>query len=90
MLVSLKWLSKYIDLPMSHEELALRLSLSGLNHEETDTINGDVVVDLEVTSNRGDCLGHIGVAREIGVLYGLPVTIPDPQFLRRQLPLIRC
>ncbi len=78
MLVSLNWLSKYIDLPMSHEELALRLSLSGLNHEDTDTINGDVVVDLEVTSNRGDCLGHIGVAREIGVLYGLPVTIPAP------------
>ncbi len=68
MLVSLKWLSKYINLPMTHQELALRLSLSGLNHEETETINGDVVVDLEVTGDRGDCLGHIGVAREIGVL----------------------
>jgi len=54
---------------------------SGLNHEGTDTINGDVVIDLEVTSNRGDCLGHIGVAREVGVLYGLPVTIPEPKLL---------
>jgi phenylalanyl-tRNA synthetase beta chain len=81
MLVSLKWLSKYIDLPMNHEELSLRLSLSGLNHESTDTINGDVVIDLEVTSNRGDCLGHIGVAREIGVLYGLPTTLPEPQLV---------
>lgn len=78
MLVSLKWLSKYIDLPMSHDELAHRLSLSGLNHESTDTINGDVVMDLEVTSNRGDCLGHIGVAREVGVLYGLSVNSPEP------------
>jgi phenylalanyl-tRNA synthetase beta chain len=79
MLVSLKWLSNYVDLPMSPEELEFRLSLSGLNHEGTDTINGDVVVDLEVTSNRGDCLGHIGVAREVSVLYGLPLTIPEPK-----------
>ena len=78
MLVSLKWLAKYVDLPMSHEELAQRLSLSGLNHEGTDLINGDVVIDLEVTSNRGDCLGHIGVAREVGVLYGLQVCKPSP------------
>lgn len=78
MLVSLKWLSRYIDLPVSHEELALRLSLSGLNHEETTAIYDDVVVDLEVTSNRGDCLGHLGVAREIGVLYGIDVNTPQP------------
>jgi phenylalanyl-tRNA synthetase beta chain len=77
MLVSWKWLSKYVDLPMSPEELELRLSLTGLNHEGTDAINGDIVIDLEVTSNRGDCLGHIGVAREISVLYELPLMIPD-------------
>ncbi|MFK8111382.1 MAG: phenylalanine--tRNA ligase subunit beta [Rubripirellula sp.] len=79
MLVSLKWLSKYVDLSMNHEELADRLSLSGLNHESTETILEHVVLDLEVTSNRGDCLGHIGVAREIGVLYDLPLTIPEPK-----------
>jgi phenylalanyl-tRNA synthetase beta chain len=79
MLVSWNWLSKYIDLPMSHEELAHRLSLSGLNHESTEMIDDDIVIDLEVTSNRGDCLGHLGVVREIGVLYGLSVDTPDPQ-----------
>ncbi|TWU40613.1 phenylalanine--tRNA ligase subunit beta [Novipirellula artificiosorum] len=77
MLVSWKWLSRYLDLPMKHEDLALRLSLSGLNHEETTVVDGDVVIDLEVTSNRGDCLGHLGVAREIGVLYDLPVKTPE-------------
>ena len=79
MLVSLKWLANYVDVPADHEELAHRLSLAGLNHESTDTIDGNIVVDLEVTSNRGDCLGHIGVAREIGVLYGLPTCVPDPK-----------
>ena len=79
MLVSLKWLSQYIQIPVSQEDLCDRLSLTGLNHEETIEINDDVVIDLEVTSNRGDCLGHLGVAREIGVLYDVPVKTPQPQ-----------
>ena len=79
MLVSWKWLSRYIDLSMDREELENRLSLSGLNHEETTAVNDDFVIDLEVTSNRGDCLGHLGVAREIGVLYDLPVQTPQPE-----------
>ena len=81
MLVSLKWLSRYLTLPVSHEALCDRLSLTGLNHEETIDINEDVVIDLEVTSNRGDCLGHLGVAREVGVLYDIPVETPSPKIV---------
>jgi phenylalanyl-tRNA synthetase beta chain len=77
MLVSWKWLSNYVDLPMDREELETRLSLSGLNHEGTEIVDGDPVIDLEVTSNRGDCLGHLGVAREIAVLYGASVRTPE-------------
>ncbi|MFN9911577.1 MAG: phenylalanine--tRNA ligase beta subunit-related protein, partial [Pirellulaceae bacterium] len=33
---------------------------------------------LEVTSNRGDCLGHIGIAREASVLLNQPLRIPPP------------
>lgn len=78
MLVSWNWLQQYLPLEMPAEELAQRLSLSGLNHEGSTPIGNDLAIDLEVTSNRGDCLGHIGVAREIGVLYDLPLKTPDP------------
>ncbi len=78
MLVSWKWLQRYVPLNMTPEELALRLSLSGLNHEGSEAVDDDISIDLEVTSNRGDCLGHIGVAREVAVLYDLPLTIPEP------------
>lgn len=84
MLVSWKWLTRYVDLPMDREELENRLSLSGLNHEGTETsadnsalAADDICIDLEVTSNRGDCLGHIGVAREIAVLYNTELRIPS-------------
>ncbi|OYP29399.1 phenylalanine--tRNA ligase subunit beta [Rhodopirellula sp. MGV] len=86
MLVSWNWLSRYVDLSMDRTELETRLSLSGLNHEETDSwkdnpalVEGDYCIDLEVTSNRGDCLGHIGVAREIAVLFDLDLKVPDPK-----------
>ncbi len=79
MIVSWKWLQQYVALEMSHDELVDRLTMSGLNHEGTENIEGDKAIDLEVTSNRPDCLGHHGVAREISVLFDLPLSIEEPQ-----------
>ncbi|WP_076418054.1 phenylalanine--tRNA ligase subunit beta [Colwellia sp. UCD-KL20] len=36
----------------------------------------DVTIDVDLTANRGDCLGLKGLAREVGVLNGLAVTEP--------------
>jgi phenylalanyl-tRNA synthetase beta chain len=76
MLVSWNWLKEYVPLDMPTEEVQRRLMMAGLNHEGTETYRDDLAIDLEVTSNRPDCLGHIGVAREIAVLFGLPHRIP--------------
>lgn len=56
--------------------LAERLLMSGLNHESTRAIGDDTAVEIEVTSNRPDCLGHIGVAREAAVLFRGRCTFP--------------
>jgi phenylalanyl-tRNA synthetase beta chain len=37
---------------------------------------GDVVLDLDITPNRPDCLSVIGIAREIAVLTGEPLRLP--------------
>ncbi len=37
----------------------------------------DVTIDVDLTANRGDCLGLKGLAREVGVLNGLAVTEPE-------------
>ncbi len=37
----------------------------------------DTVFDLEITSNRPDLLSHLGVARELGILLGKPVKLPQ-------------
>jgi phenylalanyl-tRNA synthetase beta chain len=79
MIVSWNWLTDYLRLDMPVEILTERLMLAGLNHESTVEVGGDLAIDLEVTSNRPDCLGHLGVAREIGVLFGREVCFHDPR-----------
>ena len=32
----------------------------------------DFILDIGLTPNRPDCLGHVGIAREIGLLFGKP------------------
>jgi phenylalanyl-tRNA synthetase beta chain len=76
MLVSWDWLSDYVQLTIGHEDMASRWALSGLNHESTRIVDGTPVIDLEITSNRGDCLGHIGIAREASVLLAQELKIP--------------
>ena len=77
MLVSWNWLNQYVSLDVSVAELSDRLTMSGLNLEEFHSIDADSCIDLEVTSNRPDCLGHLGIAREAAVLYEKPITIPS-------------
>ena len=76
MLVSWNWLQDYVQLDMHPDVLVERLSMAGLNHESTEEVGDDLSIDLEVTSNRPDCLGHIGVAREISVLWQSDLKIP--------------
>jgi phenylalanyl-tRNA synthetase beta chain len=79
MIVSTDWLAEYVSLAVPVDQLVERLALSGLNHESTTQVGDDTAVEIEVTSNRPDCLGHIGVARELSVLYQRPLLLPRPR-----------
>jgi len=37
----------------------------------------DTLLEVNVTPNRGDCLSHIGIAREISAIFKRPLRIPD-------------
>jgi phenylalanyl-tRNA synthetase beta chain len=75
---SLNWLTDYLDVgavPAAElDDVLTRIGLCCEGFEETDA---DVVLDVEVTSNRPDCLGHVGVARELAAAMGLELTVPD-------------
>ena len=82
MIVSTDWLAEYVSVSAPVDELVERLALCGLNHESTSSVGDDTAIEIEVTSNRPDCLGHIGVARELSVLFGRPLLVPAPRPLK--------
>jgi len=67
----MRWLNQYLSpSDLTPEEADHILTEAGMPIEEykpTILPNGkkEMVLDVEVTSNRGDCLGHIGIAREV-------------------------
>ncbi len=79
MLVSRLWLEEYVRPNVSPNDWIERLTMSGLNFDGATDIGADQAINLEVTSNRPDCLGHLGVAREISALLQVPLQIPNPQ-----------
>jgi phenylalanyl-tRNA synthetase beta chain len=79
MLFSKSWLAEYADLPGDPHELARRLTAAGLNVEEIEEKGGDVLLDVEVTTNRPDCMNHFGLAREAAVVFATPLRRPPSQ-----------
>jgi phenylalanyl-tRNA synthetase beta chain len=79
MKVSYNWLKEFVDVAASPEEVASRLALSGTNIASVENGPHGAVIDAEVTSNRPDCLGMLGIAREVGAIYRLPVKNSSPK-----------
>ncbi len=87
MKVSLNWLTDYVNLGShSAQQIADVLTRIGLVCDAIDETDADVVFDLDVTSNRPDCLGHVGIARELATALGLPLSQPDLSGLKAAKP----
>src|SRR6201986_5256620 len=64
----LEWLGQYRPGSIPAQEAADALTHGGLPVEVIETVGPDTVIDVEVTSNRSDCLTIVGVARELAAL----------------------
>ena len=79
MFISYEWLKELTETKLRPEELRERLTMVGLAIDAVEQHDGDVVLDVEVASNRPDCLSHVGVAREVAVIENGRVQTPAPQ-----------
>src|SRR6266571_4063795 len=70
MLVPIRWFREYVAFDLDVPQLAERLTMAGLEVEEIHETEGDTVLDIYVTPNRGDCLSLVGVAREVAAITG--------------------
>ncbi|MBN2242875.1 MAG: phenylalanine--tRNA ligase subunit beta [Acidobacteria bacterium] len=77
MKISTEWLGEYVEIRESPQKLKDDLSMIGLLVEAVEEGESTSVLEVEVTSNRPDCLSHIGVAREVAALYRRPLRHPE-------------
>ena len=53
------------------------LTMAGLEITSITDIDGDHIMEIEVTPNRPDCLSVLGIARELSAASGIAIKLPD-------------
>jgi phenylalanyl-tRNA synthetase beta chain len=84
--VPLAWLREFVEVSVEPARLADDLTLVGLAVDAVEGQGEAVVLDIDVTTNRVDCMNVYGVAREVAVLYGLPLRPPELDFAEAGAP----
>jgi phenylalanyl-tRNA synthetase beta chain len=74
MKILLSWLQEFVPLPPDVRQIANDLTMLGLAVDTVTTEDDETVLELDITTNRPDCLSHYGVAREIAAFYGKPLA----------------
>ncbi len=62
---------------MTADELVVRLTNVGLAVDGMHQHGDDYILDLDLTSNRPDCLSHFGVARELAAIQNTELEIKE-------------
>ena len=86
MKIALNWISRYLKPVPSVAAAQEALIHAGLVVENVFHSHGTDVLDVEVTSNRTDCLSHIGLARELAALFKLQFAAPEVQLVESGEP----
>lgn len=84
MKASIKWLKEFVDFSHSPKEIAVALTMSGLEVEALEERDDDAMLEVSVPPNRPDCLSIRGIAREISAILRLPfrdisVSVPKEE-----------
>ena len=83
MKILVSWLRDFVTLDAGIEELADVLTMRGFEVSSVEpppaavqAEGDDAVLDLEVTTNRPDCLNVLGIARELSTVYDTDLRLP--------------
>ena len=79
MQTSAAWINDYLHEPVDAATQAELLTHAGFPLESSEEVEGDVRQDYEMTSNRGDCMCHVGLAREIAAVRGGQLRLPTTE-----------
>jgi len=74
--VSYEWIRKYVPTKLRADSLAEKLTMAGMEVTSVEQKGDDFIFEIEITSNRADCLSHIGIAREVAAVTKKPLLLP--------------
>ena len=77
MKIPLSWLREFAPFEVEPQRLADDLTAAGLAVDAIEKVGDETVLELDITTNRVDCMNVYGVAREVAALYGLPLRPLD-------------
>lgn len=77
--ISYNWLKDLVEVDLSPRELATKLTNVGLAVEGVHEFETDFVFDIDLTSNRSDCLSHLGVSREVAAIQNSKLKIKNSE-----------
>jgi len=75
MKVTYNWIRDFVDIKISPQELADKLTMAGLEVTSLEEKKGDFVFEIEITSNRPDWLSVKGIAREVSAITGIKMKL---------------
>ncbi len=77
--ISDNWLREYLKTKAKPKEIGEKLSLSGPSVEKISKSRKDYIYDIEVTTNRVDCMSVMGIAREASAI------LPNAKFAEHKV-----
>ena len=69
MRVPYEWLKELVEISATPDEVSERLTMIGLEVEGAESVQNEIVFEVNVTPNRPDCLSIIGIARELAARF---------------------
>src|SRR5262245_16582826 len=80
MKISYNWIKELVDVDMSPRDLAEKLTMAGLAVDAVEELGPDYdmdnILEFDLTSNRPDCLSHLGIAREAAAVSDRALRTP--------------
>src|SRR5262245_55809586 len=81
MKINYNWLKELVDIDLPPRDLAAKLTMAGIAVDAVDFYGDDAVLELDLMSNRPDCLSHLGVAREAAAILGKTARTPEAKLI---------
>ena len=73
------WLRDCVETSLPPKAVGERLTAVGIPLDSLETFGRDTVYHFDVTSNRPDCMSHLGLARELSVATGEKLKEPPSE-----------